>query len=162
MALFRRKGSSEAARDALRRLAREQHPSTHVDNMSAVEARGLGRHPALDDRDWAQINELLVEGDGATRRSPEPDDRLHALIQALDELRSFVRDEHIAGATHVRNCLLDVWSIAREIDPQLVGPAEALLTSLVSRDLVGADEINDLCDWTERAATGRRIRHVSG
>lgn len=120
----------------------------------------------LDDQDMAQIQDLLSHGLGTPPHNgqdalSEFNPSLQELFRTLNVLRSFVDKDQTIGATHIRNSLLDIWSAAHELDPQLCQLVEELLTGLVSRDLVRADEINDLCDKTEWAAN-QHARRVSG
>ena len=51
--------------------------------------------------------------------------------------------------------LLDLWSVAHDVDPVVAVPAESMLTRLVDRDLVSAGEVLEICDRTERVARDR-------
>lgn len=109
----------------------------------------------LDDDDWIRIEALLARANPAA-----PPDGLNesvvALRTALDGLRSAVGDQAVVGANPVINLLLDVWAAARDISPLASRPAEVLLSALVSRDVVSAEEVNAVCDETWVAVAGRR------
>jgi hypothetical protein len=150
MTLFWRKKTPKSTPDPVQQ-ARARHPSTGgytVAVSQPVLTSKLGR------RDWAQIDDLLSK---APDKSPASGgDNLVVLQRSLGELRSFMHDERIIGATHARDWLLDLWSVAQEIDAAVARPAEVLLTRLVGRDLVSSDEIRDVCDSTERLAMAGR------
>ena len=150
MFFFHRQAAKGSAADRAQR-ARAEHPS----------AGGLGvpgRRPAgrirLDESDWSGITELLSDPDCMARVASR-ETSASALRQTLGTLRSFVRDERVVGATHVRDWLLDLWSVAHDVDPAVAVPAESMLTRLVDRDLVSADEILEMCDRTEQVARDR-------
>ena len=109
---------------------------------------------AFHEGDWSEISELLSNPDSdvrvAGRETSVPD-----LRRTLGQLRSFVRNERVVGATHVRDWLLDLWSVAHDVDPVVAEPAESMLTRLVNRDLVSAGEVLEICDRTERVARDR-------
>lgn len=147
---FHRQAAKGPAADRLQ-TARAEHPS-------AGGSGALGRRPglriALDDTDWSDISQLLADPVCMVRVASR-ETSSSALRQTLGTLRSFVRDERVVGATHVRDWLLDLWSVAHEVDPAVAVPAESMLTGLVDRDLVSAGEILDVCDRTEQVARDR-------
>ena len=157
MALFRKKNESGSAPDALVQ-ARSRHPSSGGAGTTRSEPL---RSLVLTPTDWSQIGDMLSQGAAAVR-PVETDERLMTLQRVISELRAFVTDQRTVGATYVRDWLLDVWSIAHSIDADVAQPAETLLTRLVGRDLVTADEIRETCEDTERAATAGRSPYGAG
>lgn len=150
MLFFHRQSAKGSAAERLQR-ARARHPSAGGTSvMDAAPTGGLAFHEG----DWSEISELLSNPDSdvrvAGRETSMPD-----LRRTLGELRSFVRNERVVGATHVRDWLLDLWSAAHDVDPVVAEPAESMLTRLVDRDLVNAGEVLEICDRTERVARDR-------
>ena len=131
--------------------ARARHPSS---GASGVLSGPAASPVALDEADWSEINQLLANPDCSVDIASR-ETSVSALRRTLGQLRSFVRDERVVGATHVRDWLLDLWSVAHEVDPLVAVPAESMLTRLVDRDLVNACEILEICDRTERVARDR-------
>ena len=150
MFFFHRHAAKGSAESRLQR-ARARHPSG---GEPALLGTGLAIRVGLDQADWSEISELLANPDCNVRvagRETSASD----LRRILGELRSFVRNERVVGATHVRDWLLDLWSVAHDVDPVVAVPAENMLTRLVDRDLVSAGEILEICDRTERVARDR-------
>lgn len=147
---FHRQAANGPAADRLQ-TARAEHPSA---NGSGARGRRPAVRAALDETDWSDISKLLADPNCMVRVASR-ETSASALRQTLGTLRSFVRDERVVGATHVRDWLLDLWSVAHEVDPAVAAPAESMLTGLVDRDLVSAGEILDVCDRTEQVARDR-------
>lgn len=152
MSLFRRKRAPGWAGATLNQ-AKALHPSRAGIGPAVTPVKRV----KLRKEDWNEIGDMLSK---APERVPATaaDARLAELERTLGELRSFTHGERIVGAGHARNWLLDLWSIAQQIDSSAARPTEVLLTRLVGRDVVNADEIYDVCTRTERAALAGRAR----
>jgi len=71
------------------------------------------------------------------------------LRQGLEEFRSAHRCS-VQSAQRAITPLLDVWALASEVDHMAARPVEMLLTALVAREVVTADELShcaDEVDW---------------
>ena len=67
-------------------------------------------------------------------------ERLDREIAALLALHG----DGVNSASRVINPLLNIWSIANEIDPSIALPVQNLLSVLPHRALVSADELNSV------------------
>jgi hypothetical protein len=67
------------------------------------------------------------------------------LTTALDELSARFAG-NVSSVSRVINPLLEVWSQAHEIDPQLAEPLESLLSALAHRVLTTKDELGSAID----------------
>ncbi len=67
---------------------------------------------------------------------------IERLEQGIEEFLSAHVDTAIS-AGRVINPLLDLWSMATEVDASVAAPIERLLTGLVSRDLTTASELSE-------------------
>ncbi|MDE3205571.1 MAG: hypothetical protein KGQ66_15300 [Acidobacteriota bacterium] len=101
----------------------------------------------LDDADWDQI-EAFMSGDARGGPEPTPSD---FVIAAMEALEVAVGDLPAVTSTVATNRLLDLWDAARAFGPEVARPAADLLTSLVSRQLVSADEVKVVCAQTRVA-----------
>lgn len=101
----------------------------------------------LDDADWDQI-EAFMSGDARGGPEPTPSD---FVIAAMEALEVAVGDLPAVTSTVATNRLLDLWDAARAFGPEVARPAADLLTSLVSRQLVSADEVRVVCAQTRVA-----------
>lgn len=157
MLFFRRSTAHGSASNDLQR-ARACHPSA---GSSRSRDGGRATSTALGTDDWSKIRDLLLNASGEslaqTAESP-----LGALRRTSVEIRSFVRGERTVGATHARDWLLDLWEAAHGIGPGVAAPVESLLTRMVAREVVSAEEIVETCNLTERAALalGRTASHA--
>lgn len=68
------------------------------------------------------------------------EDRVSELDGAIGALTPYLREEFIYAAALV-NPLLLVWGAAEEVEPDVASPVESLLTDLLHRTTVGADEV---------------------
>ena len=71
---------------------------------------------------------------------------MNQVIQELSEAMTAFLDEQdgaVVSASRVVNPLLNLWSLAHEIDPQVAEPIEELLTALRGRTLTTRDELAD-------------------
>lgn len=159
MTLFRRRDPREADPDSKADRSRYEHPA------GRAAMSGLRLHPRvkartpLSDDDWLQISRLLDGG----ASGPPADDIKARVASAVELLRSYV-DGPVVGVSPVLNQLLDIWELAQNIDPRVARPAETLMSALVGREFVGADEVQSTCSeiltkiWQEGVDGSRDVR----
>jgi hypothetical protein len=78
-----------------------------------------------------------------------PGEAVARLRRGLEEFRSAHRCS-VQSAQRAITPLLDVWALASEVDHMAARPVEILLTALVAREVVTADELShcaDEVDW---------------
>lgn len=92
-----------------------------------------------------QTDELLVEEKAGPQPPEDPEQRLERLDQGLHYLSEFTRDRFVPTSLVV-NPLLSVWGTAHEIDSEVSGPVEALLTVAMHRATLEADELLHFID----------------
>lgn len=103
----------------------------------------------FDDEDWDQIKDLLSPHNQG--ESPPHFERSNAEVtSSLAELRASLGGQVVAAGP-VLDRLLDVWALVHQVEPLAARPAEFLISSLVTRDLVSAKEVTDTCDEIEAA-----------
>jgi hypothetical protein len=99
----------------------------------------------MDDEAWGDI----VVRAQTTKES----DACAAVHRAVDGLRDSI-DNHVLPAGPVIDRLIDIWSLARLVDPAAAKPAEAVLSAVAGRDAISADEVYAACDQIESALAG--------
>jgi hypothetical protein len=73
-----------------------------------------------------------------------------AVLDAIDGIRESI-DGDVLPAAPVIERFIDLWSIARQVDPALVKPAEFVLSALAGRSAISAAEVRAACEQIERA-----------
>ncbi len=91
---------------------------------------------------------------------PPGSDPCLALHRAVDELRNSI-DSHVLQAGPVIDRLIDIWSLACQIDPAAAKPAEVALSGVAGRDSISAVEIYATCEQIETAVAGSGRAHAS-
>ncbi len=138
-----------------RNRGRGDNPLVHG-HLNSVEVIGLSRPSDdndvisfFDDEDWDQVRDLLSrhsQGESSSQFKSSNDE----VTSSLEELRASL-DGQIVASRPVLDRLLDVWALVHQVEPLAAKPAESLISSLVTRDLVTAEEVNDTCDEIEAA-----------
>jgi hypothetical protein len=79
-----------------------------------------------------------------------------AVLHAIDGIRASI-DGDVLPAAPVIERFIDIWSMARQVDPALAKPAEFVLSALAGRHAISAAEVRAACEQIERAvATASR------
>ncbi len=107
------------------------------------------------DADWDRIDDFLSRQKPGDCTSYLKHSR--NVMSSLAELRASIGQQIVPSAA-VLDRLLDVWALVHQVDPHAARPAESLLSSLVTRDLVSAKEVTDTCDEIEAALEAQRGR----
>jgi hypothetical protein len=110
----------------------------------------------FDDEDWDQIDNLL-SGDNELGSSCQWEQSRAAVTSSLAELKASVGAQVVPSGP-VLDRLLDLWTLVHQVDPLAARPLEPLLSSLVARDLVSAQEVTDTWDEVEAALEAQRGR----
>jgi hypothetical protein len=71
--------------------------------------------------------------------------QVEQLTAALDEMTARLSG-NVSSVSRVVNPLLDAWSLAHEIDPEVAQPLEGLLATLAYRTLVANSELAGAID----------------
>lgn len=80
------------------------------------------------------------------------------LLAAAEELRASHADEVAVSTSRLVNPLLDIWSLATELGPQVAAPVEELLTVYVGpRDLASPAELEELVERLRSASDLERV-----
>jgi hypothetical protein len=75
------------------------------------------------------------------------------LLAAAEELRAAHAQEVAVSTSRLLNPLLDLWSLASELGPQVAAPVEELLTVYAGpRDLASPAELKELVDRLRQAS----------
>lgn len=110
----------------------------------------------FDDEDWEEIDNLLSR-DNQLGSSSQWGQSRTAVTSSLAELQASI-GQQIVASRPVLDRLLDLWALVHRVDPLAARPLESLLSSLVARDLVSAQEVTDTCDEIEAALMAQRDR----
>lgn len=73
------------------------------------------------------------------------EEKVERLEQGIEDFLASHTDSAIS-AGRVINPLLDLWSLASDVDASVATPIERLLTALVSRDLTTSKELEEVMD----------------
>jgi hypothetical protein len=136
--------------------ARDAHPSSMVASHLSRPSTDVNVTGFLDDDDWDRINDLL-SCDERRCGSSYSESCNDGVTSSLAGLRRSI-GQQILPSGPVLDRLLDVWEAVHRVQPLAAKPVEALLSSLVARDLVSAKEITDMCDEVEAGLEPQRDR----
>ena len=137
-------------------LGLQTHRHHYAAGLSATGRRFAGQHdPAnvKDDlfraHDWAGVTQIFEDEarSKAALPSTEPRDEL---ASALVELRASLKSP-VLRARPLSDELVEVWALAKQVDPEAARPAEALLCAMEGCDLVSAGQVRATCDQVETA-----------
>lgn len=102
-------------------------------------------------RDWAGVAHLL-EDEARTKKSRCAKEPRYEITSSLGELRASLNSPILRTGAIVDQ-LVDVWALAKEVDPEAARPAEALLCAMEGCALVSAGQVSSACDQVEAALT---------
>ncbi|HLI15374.1 MAG TPA: hypothetical protein VKV23_04890 [Acidimicrobiales bacterium] len=81
------------------------------------------------------------------------------LDEAIDELLGRFADQAVS-VSRVINPLLDIWSLARDVHPEVAAPVERLLVALNRRTLTSAKELAATLEEVRAAARRQNLAAV--
>jgi hypothetical protein len=84
------------------------------------------------------------------------DEAIGSLESAIAALGPYLRERNIPSG-QVINPLLDVWTLARRVNPGVARPVEELLTALISRTTTTSAELVTALDEVQIAALQIRV-----
>jgi hypothetical protein len=139
-------------RSGARWIGRLQPPFAHKNPVVAKDA-------LFRANDWVGVKHLL-EDEKTSQTSPVSYDTRDMLASSLLKLRTSL-GAPILRAGPVVGELIDVWALAKEVDPDAARPAEALLWAMEGCDLVTAGQVSATCDRID-GALSRPLATING
>ena len=134
----------------------QAHRHHYAAGLSATGRRFAGHQDPADAkdalfraRDWAGVTQIF-EDDARSEAELPSDEPRDELASALVELRASLNSP-LLWARPVSDQLVDVWALAKQVDPNAARPAEALLCAMEGCDLVSAGQVSAACDEVETA-----------